>query len=91
MTTKNECLEALRGFVERADRAELAEAQAAIIQYALGAPDLASRTQAMADLQAALAEAVDDYPPGSIQQAYHAVVDAMIDRTRDAVMQRRPG
>lgn len=91
MTTKEQCLEALRGFIERADRAELAEAQAAIIQYALGAPDLGARKQAMADLQGALAEGMNAQTSEEMQFAYYSVVDAMIDRTREAVAERKPG
>ena len=80
------CLDALRGFIERADRGELAQAQAAIIQFALGFPDLKARSDAMAELQRSLAEDAGSRPPGSSQAAYHAVVDAMIDRTREAVL-----
>ena len=86
MTAKEQCLDALHGFIERADRGELAEAQAAIIQFALGFPDLGSRSQAMSELQGALAEDVKARPPEPMQLAYYSVVDAMIDRTRDAVL-----
>lgn len=89
MSTKEQCVEALRGFIERADRAELAQAQAAIIEYALVAPDLPARSQAMTDLQAELAEAVAG-TPDPMQSAYYSVIDAMIDRTREAVGERKP-
>lgn len=88
MSSKQQCLEALRGFIERADRAELADAQAAIIQYALASPDLKARAQDMQALRDALAEEMAPLPEGSVQVAFYSVVDAMIDRTRDAVLAR---
>ncbi len=87
MTTNEQCVEALRGFIERADREEIAEAQAAIIQFALSQPDLDARSEAMADLQQELAGSVGETLTDPMQQAYYAVVDAMIDRTRDAVLE----
>lgn len=86
MTAKDQCLEALRGFIERSDRGELAEAQAAIIQFALASGSIASRSQAMADLQATLADEMNAKAPEPMQLAFYSVIDAMIDRTRDAVL-----
>lgn len=86
MTPKDQCLEDLLGFIERSDRAELAETQAAIIQFALRASDVDARAEAMAELQGDLAGRVEALSPQPIQLAYHAVVDAMIDRTREAVL-----
>ena len=86
MTAKERCVEVLSGFVERGDRGELAEAQAAIIQYALGHSDLGSRSEAMVALRAALAARMQAKRLEPTQQAYFAVLDAMIDRTRDAVI-----
>lgn len=90
MTGRTTCIERLRGLIERSDRGELAEAQAAIIEYALGSSDLASRSTAMAALQNDLAEdmAARDLQPN--QAAYYAVIEAMIDRTRDAVLDVKP-
>ncbi len=86
MTTKAQCIETLRALVERSDRRELADAQAAIIQFALAWPDLKSRTEAMAELQTALATEMQAAGLEPVQAAYYAVVEAMIDRTRDAVL-----
>ncbi|GJE57893.1 MULTISPECIES: hypothetical protein [Methylobacterium] len=86
MTTKAECLATLRGLIARSERNELADAQAAIIQFALAAPDLKSRTDAMAELQTALATEMQAAGLEPMQAAYHSVVEAMIDRTRDAVL-----
>lgn len=91
MTDKAECLARLSELIARSDRAELADAQAAIIEHALASPDLASRSQAMAVLQAELAETVAATSLQPMQLAYYAVIDAMIDRTRDAVMGSQGG
>lgn len=90
MTAKTDCLATLLRLIEQADRNELAEAQAAIIQYALAASSLASRSEAMADLQTDLAAATQATELQPVQAAYYAVVDAMIDRTRDAVLAKGP-
>ncbi|GLS43377.1 hypothetical protein [Methylobacterium brachythecii] len=84
--TKADCIETLRALIERSDRNELAEVQAAIIQFALASPDLKSRTEAMADLQTSLETEMLAAKLAPDQAAYHAVVEAMIDRTRDAVL-----
>lgn len=86
MTDKATCLDLMRGFIERGDRGELPEAQAAIIQFALAAPDLKRRSQAMAELQTELATEIQGKPLEPLQAAYYSVIDAMIDRTRDAVL-----
>jgi hypothetical protein len=86
MTTKAECIETLLGLIARSERNELADAQAAIIQFALAAPDLKSRTEAMAELQTTLATEILAAKPEPMQAAYYSVVEAMIDRTRDAVL-----
>lgn len=89
MTGKATCLDLLRGFIERSDRGELAEAQAAIIQFALAAPDMESRSQAMSALQTELAADIQSKALDPMQSAYYSVIDAMIDRTRDAVLRGR--
>lgn len=86
MTSKTECLATLRGLIERSERNELADAQAAIIQFALAAPDTKGRSRAMGELQADLADEMAAAPAEPTRQAYYSVVDAMIDRTRDAVV-----
>lgn len=86
MTGKATCLDLLRGFIERSDRGELAEAQAAIIQFALSAPDMQSRSQTMGELQTELAADMQSTALEPMQSAFYSVIDAMIDRTRDAVM-----
>ena len=90
MTDTASCIERLREHIERSDRAELPDAQAAIIQFALAAPDQKSRAEAMGVLQAELSLAMGSIELEPIQAAYYAVVDAMIDRTRDAVLGIKP-
>ncbi len=90
MTSKVSCLEQLRGFIERGERSELAEAQAAIIQFALSAPDMKSRSRAMGELQTELAADMQSTALDPMQAAYYSVIDAMIDRTRDAVLVKKP-
>ncbi|MCE4224546.1 hypothetical protein HCU64_12345 [Methylobacterium sp. C25] len=84
--TKADCIETLRALIERSDRNELAEVQATIIQFALASADLKSRTEAMADLQTSLETEMLAAKLAPDQAAYYAVVEAMIDRTRDAVL-----
>ena len=85
MDAKTECLEALRGFIERADPDELGEAQAAIIQFAMSHPDQGDRSEAMGALRASLAGEASGRRLEPAQQAYGTVLDAMIERTREAV------
>lgn len=85
MDAKAECLEALRGFIERADRDELAEVQGAIIQFAMTHPDRDSRSDAMNALRTAVAGDVGGSALDPAQQGYRSVVEAMIERTREAV------
>ncbi|GEP08184.1 hypothetical protein [Methylobacterium gnaphalii] len=84
--TKAQCIETLRGLIARSDRTELAQAQAAIIEFALASPDLDRRSEAMSDLQATLAAEAQAAGLEPMQAAYHSVLGAMIDRTRDAVI-----
>lgn len=91
MDAKVECLEVLRGFIERADLDELAEAQGAIIQFAMNEPDRASRSDALHGLREALAAETDTVATDPAQQAYRSVVEAMIDRTREAVLADQVG
>ena len=81
MTQETSCAEALRGFIERADRDELGAAQGAILRYALSFPDTAQMSASMSGLLATLKgdPRLDRLQP--LQAAFQTVIDAMIART----------
>jgi len=85
MISEDQCLQALRHFIERARRDELEAAQGAIIQFALGYPDVPERSCALDGLRTVLAQSVQPDSLLPLQNAFYTVVDAMIARTKDGL------
>ena len=85
MTAQTDCVDALRGFIERADREELGAAQQAILQYALSFGDTSKASGGLAELQSALSAAIPKGHLHPLQGAFLTIVDAMIDRTKTEV------
>jgi hypothetical protein len=88
MTSLDEGVAILRGFVDRADREELGPAQHAILQYALQFGDASGVSSGLSALKAALAAAITHEQLHPLQGAFYTIVDAMIDRTMTEVSAR---
>ena len=88
MTQEAVCADALRGFIERADRDELGGAQGVILHYALSFPDMGRMSAGMSRLQTTLNSDPRLFHLQPLQAAFQTVIGAMIARTEAEVSTR---
>ena len=81
----------LAAFVDRADRAEMAQVQSDLLRVALARPDPAGRAAALDALQAALGDRIRPDAMSPLNQAFYVAVLAMIERTKEAVTKAAAG
>ncbi|MGU3467675.1 hypothetical protein ACLBXO_22770 [Methylobacterium sp. C33D] len=83
MTDRETCLDALGTLIVRGDPAELAAAQDILLRFILREDGAERRTAALDGLRAELACETRTGARSREQQAFHTVLLAMIERTRD--------
>jgi hypothetical protein len=83
MTDRETCLDALGALIVRADPADLAAAQDILLRLVLREDGAERRAAALDGLRAELACATRAGSCSREQEAFHTVLLAMIERTRD--------